>query len=90
MTITTALNKRFFCAPAGPAGTGKTEGVKDLSKQLGRMCMVINCSEGVDVRAMASTLSGGCESGCWICFDEFNRIEPAVLSVISQQIKIIL
>lgn len=47
------------------------------------MCVVINCSEGVDVRAIASTLSGACENGCWICFDEFNRIEPAVLSVIS-------
>ncbi|CAL6054637.1 Dynein_heavy chain [Hexamita inflata] len=90
MTLTTALNKRFFGNPAGPAGTGKTEGVKDLAKQLGRMCVVINCSEGVDVRAMGSTLSGACESGCWICFDEFNRIEPAVLSVISQQIKMIL
>ena len=90
MTLTTALNKRFFGNPAGPAGTGKTEGVKDLAKQLGRMCVVINCSEGVDVRAIASVLSGACEAGCWICFDEFNRIEPAVLSVISQQIKIIL
>lgn len=54
------------------------------------MCVVINCSEGVDVKAMGAILSGACESGCWICFDEFNRIEPPVLSVISQQIKIIL
>ena len=83
MTLTTALNKGYFGSASGPAGTGKTEGVKDLAKQLGRMCVIVNCSEGIDVKAMASILAGVCEAGCWICYDEFNRLEPAVLSVIS-------
>lgn len=85
-SLLVALQYHYGGAPEGPFGTGKTETTKDLSRQIAKLCFVLNCSANFEHAGICRFFKGLASSGAWVCFDEFNRTDPNILSQISQVI----
>ncbi|ODV98401.1 hypothetical protein PACTADRAFT_20118, partial [Pachysolen tannophilus NRRL Y-2460] len=87
LAMTQALNERKGGSPFGPAGTGKTETIKFLSQNLGKMVYIFNFDESFQFSSISRILLGICQVGAWGCFDEFNRLDEKMLSAVSTQIE---
>ncbi|KAK6094055.1 dynein heavy chain [Batrachochytrium dendrobatidis] len=87
LTLAQALHNQLGGSPFGPAGTGKTESVKAMGAQFGRLVLVFCCDENFDFQSMGRIFTGLCQVGAWGCFDEFNRLDERILSAVSQQIQ---
>ena len=58
--------------------------MKGLAFSLGKCILTFNCSDDMGCAFFQRIIDGLFLSGVWGCFDEFNRINIEVLSVIAQ------
>lgn len=83
--LLTAFNSGYYGALVGPVGTGKVETAKDLSRVLAKQFVLFNCSSNPDQRVITRFLKGVAGSNACVCFKNFDKIKPEVLSIASQE-----
>ncbi|XP_068785621.1 dynein axonemal heavy chain 2, partial [Struthio camelus] len=86
LALTLALHLRHGGAPAGPAGAGKTETVRELGRVLGARVLVLGCAAGLDCAVLGRLCAGLAQTGAWGCFEELARLAPGPLAVAAQHL----
>jgi dynein heavy chain len=85
-TIFLGLHMSYAISLEGAVSTGKTETTKEFARLAGKMCFVFHCSNSITSETLIKFFKGIVSGGSWTCLDEFNRVPPNVISVISQVI----
>eukprot|EP00105_Crassostrea_gigas_P044993 XP_019929141.1 PREDICTED: dynein beta chain, ciliary isoform X4 [Crassostrea gigas] len=73
-----------MCVGAMPEDTGKFELVHELSRSLGYPLYRFNCTKTMNYEQLQDIFRGMAATGSWVCFDNYNHLAPAVLSVFAQ------
>jgi dynein heavy chain, axonemal len=74
LNFCTAMAESKGFGGRGPAGTGKTETVKDLGKVLGRNVIVFNCGPHWTGEGMRKAVHGTVRGGFLIAFDGLSAL----------------
>lgn len=83
-TIFSAFQFHHFSSMSGPAGTGKTETVRELCRAAAINCKTFNCSMQLTIDMLNGFFKGIILSGSWLCLDDFNRVTVETMSVVAQ------
>jgi dynein heavy chain, axonemal len=74
LNFCTAMAESKGFGGRGPAGTGKTETVKDLGKVLGRNVIVFNCGPKTTGENLLKVVHSTIRGGFLIAFDELSTL----------------